>query len=246
MRAQISDEIVTWSVPALVTACFLHLRQRMVLCLALSPLLLSPAVAQAASHHHHGPPPPTPSSLTLTPATQAIPSTDTSGTVIGTVSVTMSDGSSFTGTYSVSPSTFLSVIGNQQVVNRNLTVANAGTDTFTVTASENNGSVTAQATITVTAPPPPPTLTLSFSPQMPSIPADTPLGTAIAMVTAAWSDGSVFTGSLMFSAPYADDGGTFALSCMACATANLIVSPTGLGLAGDGGTTQNVTVVATQ
>jgi hypothetical protein len=97
--------------------------------------------------------------------------------------------------------------------------------------------------------PPPPTrtrtLTLTFAPQVPSIPASTPLGTVVATVTAAWSDGSAFTGTLMFGAPYYDDGGTFALSCMQCATANIVVNPAGLGVMGDGGTVQKVTVVAT-
>jgi hypothetical protein len=92
-------------------------------------------------------------------------------------------------------------------------------------------------------PPPTPTLTLTFAPQMPSIPASTPLGAVVATATAAWSDGSAFTGTLMFAA---DDGGTFALSCMQCATANIVVNPAGLGVAGDGGTVQNVTVVAAQ
>src|SRR6516225_580983 len=95
-------------------------------------------------------------------------------------------------------------------------------------------------------PPPPPNLTLSFVPQMPSIPADTPLGTTVATVTAAWSDGSPFTGTLGFAAPYLDDGGTFALSCTACATANLVVHPLGLGVSGDGGSVQKVTVEAVQ
>ena len=91
-----------------------------------------------------------------------------------------------------------------------------------------------------------PTLTLTFDPQMPSVQDTVPLGTVIATVTAAWSDGSPFTGTLMFGAPYADDGGTFALSCQNCATANIVVSPNGLGLIGDGGTVQQITVVATQ
>jgi hypothetical protein len=94
-------------------------------------------------------------------------------------------------------------------------------------------------------PPPPPTLTLTFAPQTPSIAASTPLGAVVATVTAAWSDGTAFAGAVMFVAPDADDGGTFALSCMQCATANIVVSPAGLGLNGDGGTVQNITV-ATQ
>jgi len=95
-------------------------------------------------------------------------------------------------------------------------------------------------------PPPPPNLTLSFVPQMPSIPADTPLGTTVATVTATWSDGSPFTGTLGFATPYLDDGGTFALSCTACATANLVVNPLGRGVSGDGGSVQQVTVEAVQ
>jgi hypothetical protein len=96
------------------------------------------------------------------------------------------------------------------------------------------------------SPPPSPTLTLTFNPQMPSVQDTVPLGTVIVTVTAAWSDGSPFTGTLAFGSPYADDGGTFALSCQSCATANIVVSPTGLGLMGDGGTVQEITVVAAQ
>ena len=96
------------------------------------------------------------------------------------------------------------------------------------------------------SPPSSPTLTLTFNPQMPSVQDTVPLGTVIATVTAAWSDGSSFTGTLTFGSPYADDGGTFALSCQSCATANIVVSPTGLGLMGDGGTVQEITVVAAQ
>jgi hypothetical protein len=78
---------------------------------------------------------------------------------------------------------------------------------------------------------------------MPAIPASTPLGTTVATVTAAWSDSSAFTGTLTLPA---DDGGTFALSCAQCATANIVVNPMGLGVAGDGGTVQSITVAATQ
>ena len=79
---------------------------------------------------------------------------------------------------------------------------------------------------------------------MPTVQDTLPLGTVVATATAAWSDGSPFTGTLAFVPPYADDGGTFALSCQSCATANIVV--TGLGLVGDGGTVQQITIVATQ
>jgi hypothetical protein len=36
------------------------------------------------------------------------------------------------------------------------------------------------------------------------------------------------------------------VSCTQCATANIVVNPAGLGVMGDGGTVQNITVSATQ
>ena len=111
----------------------------------------------------------------------------------------------------------------------------------------NNGyTAIASASFTVTGGSAGRTLTLTFNPQMPSVQDTVPLGTVIATVTAAWSDGSPFTGTLGFGSPYADDGGTFALSCQSCATANIVVRQTGPGLMDDGGTVQNITVVATQ
>jgi hypothetical protein len=65
---------------------------------------------------------------------------------------------------------------------------------------------------------------LTFNPQMPSVQDMVLLGTVIAAVAAAWSDGSLFTGTLTFGSPYADDGGTFALSCQSCTAANIVVS----------------------
>jgi hypothetical protein len=86
------------------------------------------------------------------------------------------------------------------------------------------------------------TLTLTFNPPAPSVPQDAPPGTVVSKVTVAWSDGTPFTGTLAFALPYVDDGGTFAL-----ANGNqIIVSPLGLGLIGDGNTVQNVTIQATQ
>jgi hypothetical protein len=82
---------------------------------------------------------------------------------------------------------------------------------------------------------------LSFSPPNPSLPETSPLGTIVATVTAAWSDGSAFTGALGFAGPYFDDGGTFALSGN-----KVIVNPAGMGLRGDAGSTQFVTISAVQ
>ena len=86
----------------------------------------------------------------------------------------------------------------------------------------------------------PPSLMLSFDSPNPSIPANAPLGSVVATITASWSDGSPFTGSLSFGPPYSNDGGVFAISGN-----NLIVNPAGPGVSADANTTQNVTVVAT-
>jgi hypothetical protein len=82
---------------------------------------------------------------------------------------------------------------------------------------------------------------LTVSPFTAVISDTAPLGTYVATVTAAWSDGSPFTGTIQFTAPYYDDGGTFALSGN-----QLIISPLGLGVKGDGGSTQNVSLIAVQ
>ena len=115
-------------------------------------------------------PQPVPISLTLSPSSQTIPDSSLAGLVIGTATVVMSDGSQFTGTYSVTPNTYLSIgAGNpgQQMLLRNLSHADDGTTVFTVTATENSGMASASATITVTfvLPPAPP-----WKPEPPYLP----------------------------------------------------------------------------
>jgi hypothetical protein len=84
-------------------------------------------------------------------------------------------------------------------------------------------------------------LALSFNPSNPSIPANAALGSMVATITANWSDGSPFTGTLSFAQPYSNDNGMFTISGN-----NLIVNPSGPGLSADANTFQNVTIVATQ
>jgi hypothetical protein len=86
-----------------------------------------------------------------------------------------------------------------------------------------------------------PYLTLSFNPPNPSIASNAPAGTMVATIIASWSNGSPFTGTLSFGAPNSNDKATFAISGN-----RLIVNSGGPGLSADGGTTQNVTIVATQ
>lgn len=86
-----------------------------------------------------------------------------------------------------------------------------------------------------------PSLLLSFNPPSPTIAASAQLGDLVATITASWSDGSPFSGTLSFGPPYSNDNGTFAISGN-----NLIVNPAGPGVSAYSGTTQNVTIVATQ
>jgi hypothetical protein len=86
-----------------------------------------------------------------------------------------------------------------------------------------------------------PYLTLSFNPASPSVASNAPGGTVVATISASWSDGSPFTGTLSFGAPNSNDKAAFAISGN-----QLIVNPSGPGLSANGGTTQAVTIVATQ
>ena len=193
-------------------------------------------------------PTPKPIGVSFTPSSPSLPDTSIAGVVISSIGVTMSDGSQFTGTLSLTanPSGTAVISGAKLELARNLSPADDGSiGPFTVQASENGGTASGNVSLTVTAAPPP-TLTLTVSPYAASVPSTDPLGAVVATVTAAWSNGSQFTGTINFVAPYNDDGGTFALSCTQCATANLIISPLGMGVSGDGGTVQNVTLEASQ
>jgi hypothetical protein len=110
---------------------------------------------------------------------------------------------------------------------------------FPATASARNSNFLVDVLFTPAAPKP--YVTLSFNPANPTIASNAPAGTVVATITASWSDGSPFTGTLGFGAPNSNDHGTFALSGN-----NLIVNPAGPGLSADGGTNQLVTIVAAQ
>jgi hypothetical protein len=110
---------------------------------------------------------------------------------------------------------------------------------FPTTPSARNSNFLADVAFTPTAPTP--YLTLSFNPPNPTIGSNAPAGTVVATITASWSNGSPFTGTLSFGAPNSNDHGTFAIS-----GDQLIVSSAGPGMTADGDTTQLVTIVASQ
>jgi hypothetical protein len=87
----------------------------------------------------------------------------------------------------------------------------------------------------------PPHLTLTFDPPSPSIAPSAPGGTVVATIIAAWSDGTPFTGSLGFGPPFYNDAGTFTISGN-----KLIMNRAAPAISARGGTTRNVTIIATQ
>lgn len=66
--------------------------------LAAAGLLIAfPCVAQPGKHHHRPPPPPLTLSIAFDPAGPRIPSDTPIGTLLATITVTVSDGSPFSG-----------------------------------------------------------------------------------------------------------------------------------------------------
>jgi hypothetical protein len=86
----------------------------------------------------------------------------------------------------------------------------------------------ASAAFTIVPPAPPPAPVqpvITVTPNTPEAPDTTPLGAVIATFSVVMSDGSPFTGTVAFGAPYFDGGGIFALS-----GDHIIVNPTGPGV----------------
>jgi hypothetical protein len=85
-----------------------------------------------------------------------------------------------------------------------------------------------------------PVLSLSFEPPSPSIPNTTPRGATVATIIPTWSNGQPFTGTI--SIGNSNPAGVFAISN----NNSLIISLSGPGVSGAGGTVEQVTIVATQ
>lgn len=111
-------------------------------------------------------------------------------------SVSMSDGSVFSGVLAVSSGP-VRIFGSRLVLAWPLTVADDGVYTVTLTASQ--GGATGRATLTVRVvapPPPPPTVTsVAFAPSSPQVTDTVPIGTVVSQTVVAMSDGSAFNGT---------------------------------------------------
>jgi hypothetical protein len=87
----------------------------------------------------------------------------------------------------------------------------------------------------------PPQPVITVTPSIPKVPDTTPIGAVVAIYSVKMSDGSPFTGTVRFGAPYYDGNGVFALSGN-----NIIVNPSGPGLGRNKTTiTDHITLEAT-
>jgi hypothetical protein len=134
------------------------------------------------------PAPPTPIGITFTPNTVSLPDNSVAGTTVANFSVSMSDGSTFSGTLSASPADTVAVSNNNRLIlARALDAADDGSQSWSVTATENGGSVSNSIQVQVTsvesAPPPPPPPTPPSPPPAPPPP-----------LPASWVQGAAATG----------------------------------------------------
>jgi hypothetical protein len=94
-----------------------------------------------------------------------------------------------------------------------------------------DGSIVAARTLFTVQPAIPPTppaapqAVITVMPTTPELPDTTPLGAVVATYAVAMSDGSAFTGTVGFGAPFYDAGGIFALSGN-----NIVINPAGPGV----------------
>jgi hypothetical protein len=77
----------------------------------------------------------------------------------------------------------------------------------------------------VPTPPAAPEPVITVTPTTPELPDSAPLGTVVATYAVTMSDGSLFTGTVGFAAPFYDAGGIFALSGN-----NIVINPAGPGV----------------
>jgi hypothetical protein len=132
-----------------------------------------------------------------------LPDNAAAGTTVAAVSVSMCNGSTFSGTLAASPTGTVAISGNNLVLARALTSADDGSHQWSVTATQNGVTVSGSIAVQVTAaspPPPPPSPTaITLSPASVTIPDNAPAGTLLATAAVTMSDGSQFAGTLTTS-----------------------------------------------
>jgi hypothetical protein len=137
----------------------------------------------------------TPTGVMFTPTAASLPDNAASGTVVATVSVSMSDGSAFAGTLAASPAGTVAVSGNKLVLARGLTPADDGSHQWSIAATQNGVTVSGTIPVQVTATP----TAVMFTPTAASLPDNAAAGTVVAAVSVSMSDASAFAGALAAS-----------------------------------------------
>ena len=92
-------------------------------------------------------PPPTPTAITVSPASATIADNAPAGTLVASASVTMSDGSQFTGTLTTSNTNLFAISGLNIVTARALTAADDGAFSTLITASQGSHALSVEFSI---------------------------------------------------------------------------------------------------
>jgi hypothetical protein len=145
------------------------------------------------------PTPPTPTGITFNPSTAALTDDAGAGSFVAATSVSMSDGSVFSGALAASPTETVAISGNTDLVlARNLQPADDGPQQWTVGATQNGVTVSSSIQAQVAPGAPRPT-GITFAPTAASLPDNAGAGTTIATVSVSMSKGPGFSGSLTAS-----------------------------------------------
>jgi len=150
-----------------------------------------------------------PTSVSFTPSAPSLPDNAAAGTVVAAVSVSMSDGSAFTGMLAASPSGTVTISGKNLVLARALASADNGQYQWSAAATQNGVTVSGSIPVQIASPPPPPP-----PPPLPSGPnAEWTLtqasvsGATVADASGNGNAGTVMNGPLTFGAMGANFNG---------------------------------------
>jgi hypothetical protein len=140
----------------------------------------------------------TPKSVTLTPSSVSLPDTSPIDTRLCTVSVAMSDGSTFSGSLATNNSA-TKIVGSALQLARNLSPTDDGTANIIVTASQNGVSASSTFVLTVTSVVVVTPKTVTLSPSSVTLLDNASSGTQMSDIGVTMSDNSVFSGTLSVS-----------------------------------------------
>jgi hypothetical protein len=124
--------------------------------------------------------PPTPTGIVFIPANASLPDNSVAGTTVATVSVSMSDGSAFSGTLVAAPPTIVAVAGGTRLVlARALTAADDGPHQWSVAGTQNGVTVSGSIPVQINATP----IGVKFTPTAASLPDNAAAGSTVAAVS---------------------------------------------------------------